>query len=260
MSLRRLLPFLMLLVISLTLMTYQSNKGIIIAPLRFIRNPFNHLNSLFHSLSSSIKEPFRKSMLRDEENRRLRAEIDRLMSEQQRYRDIFFENQRLRELLSLRENEKKYVAAARVISRGLDRWSNTIVIDKGKINGISKDMAVVTPRGLVGKVSLVTDNYAYVLLVTDINFSAAIRIQETRKEAILSGNEKNCILKYITQEDAVKEGEVVSTSGLDDLFPKDVVVGYISKVFRKGDSIFQNIEVRPFQDMTSLDEVAVIRR
>jgi len=259
MPLRRLFPLLLLLILSLTLMTYQSNKGNI-TPLRPLNSPFNHLNNLFHSISSAIKEPFRRLTLRDEENRRLRDEINRLLLEQQKYREAFFENQRLREILSLRQRETRYVTTARVISRGLERWSETVIINKGRKDGISKDMAVITPRGLVGKISRVDDAYAYVLLVTDINFSAAVKVQETRKDAILSGTGAGrCVLKYIPQEETVREGEVIVTSGFDDLFPHELTVGFVSRVSR-GSGIFQQIEVRPFQDLTKLDEVVVVRR
>jgi rod shape-determining protein MreC len=260
MSIRRFFPFFLLVVVALTLMTYQSNKGVI-APFRFAGDFLNHLNGIVHSFSATVREPFRKVMVTDEENRRLKAEMNRLILEQQRYRDIFFENARLREILGLREKAKRYVATARIIARGLDRWSNTVVIEKGKRDGVAKDMAVITPSGLVGKVSSVTDNYAYVLLMTDINFSVSVRIQETRKEAILSGTGgRRCVLKYVPQEEVIKEGEVVVTSGFDDLFPQEVSVGYVSRVSKKGDSIFQEIEITLFQDLTRLDEVVVVRR
>lgn len=260
MSIRRLFPLFLVLVLSLTLMTYQSNKGII-APFRFLSNPLNYLNDAIHSLSISVKEPFRKITVRDEENKKLRGEIHRLLLEQQRYRDLFFENQRLREILSLKERERRYITAARIISRGLDLWSNTLVIEKGKRDGITKDMAVITPLGLVGKISMVTDHYAYVLLITDINFSAAVRIQETRKEAILSGTgARRCVLKYIPEEGVIKEGEAVVTSGFDDVFPQELIVGHVSKVSKKGTSIFQQVEVTPSQDLTKLDEVIIVRR
>ena len=185
MSIRRLFPLFLLVVLSLTLMTYQSNKGPI-APFRFLSNPLNYLNDLIHSVSASLKEPFRRITVRDEEMKKLKGQIEGLLLEQQRYRDLFLENQRLREMLSLKERERRYVATARIISRGPDPWSNTLVIGKGTREGIAKDMAAVTPLGLVGKVTVVTDHYAYILLVTDINFSAAVRIQDTRNEALHS--------------------------------------------------------------------------
>ena len=260
MSIRRFFPLFLLLVLSLTLMTYQSNKGTI-APFRFLGTSLNRLNDVIYSMSASLKEPFRKIMVRDEENRRLRGEIEKLMMEQQKYRDLFFENRRLRDILALKEKELRYIATARIISRGLDRWSNTVVIEKGKRDGITKDMAVITPSGLVGKISMAADGYSYVLLISDINFSASVRIQETRKEAILSGTGgRRCILKYVPEEEVIREGEIVVTSGFDDLFPQEMPVGYISRVTKKGASIFQEIEVTPFQDLAKLDEVIIVKR
>jgi rod shape-determining protein MreC len=260
MYIRRLLPLLLLVVFSLTLMTYQSNKGRI-APFGFLSNPLNHLNALIHSFSASLKEPFRKVMLRDEENVRLRMEVNRLLLEQQGYREVFLENGRLREILSLKDQEKRYVATAQIISKGLDPWSGTAVINKGKHDGIAKDMAVITPVGLVGKVSMVQDGFAHILLMTDINFSAAVKIQETRRETILSGTGAGrCVLKYIPVEEEIKEGELVVTSGFDDLFPQDLIVGYVARVSKKGTSIFQEIEVAPSQDVTKLDEVVIVKR
>lgn len=260
MSIRRFLPFFLLLVISLTLMTYQSNKGTI-APFGFLSEPLNHLNEAIHSLSISVKEPFRKIALRDEENRKLNEEIGKLRLDHQKYREVFFENQRLRDIVSLKEREKRYVTTARIMSRGLDPWSNTLVIGKGRRDGVSKDMAVITPLGLVGKVFVAGDNYSYVLLVTDVSFSAAVKVQETRKEAILSGTGSgHCVLKYVSEEDAIKQGDLIITSGFDDLFPEELLVGYVSGVNKKGASIFQQVEVTPSQDLTSLDEVIILKR
>jgi rod shape-determining protein MreC len=260
MSLKRLFPLFLLVILSFTLMTYQSNKGSI-ALFRFMNPAITEVNDLLHSVSSSLQEPFRRITLRDEENRKLKEKIGRLELERQSYREVFFENQRLRQILSLKEKEKRYVATARIISKGWDRWANTLIIDKGLAHGIAKDMAVITPAGLIGKVSLVNNHYAYVLLITDINFSASVKIQETRKEAILSGTGSgSCIVKYIPQEEPLKEGGVVVTSGFDDLFPPEIPIGLISRVSKKGSGIFQQVEVTPFQEMTKLDEVVIIKR
>lgn len=260
MSLRRLLPLFLLLALSITIMTYQSNKGSI-ETLGFLGNPLNRLNSMLHTALISVKEPFRKIRLRDEENMKLKEDVNRLLLERQEYRDVFLENQRLRELLSLKKVERRYIATAGIISKGLDRWSNILIIDKGKRSGISKNMAVITPKGLVGKVSLVSENYAHVLLLTDINFSAAVKIQEARRDDILSGTGSgNCILKYVPYEETVKKGDIVVTSGFDELFPSGVPVGFISTVSKKGSGIFQQIEVKPFQDPSKLDEVIIVQR
>lgn len=259
MSLRRFLPLFLLILISFTIMTYQSNKGIT-APLGFIGKPLDRVNALVHSISSAVREPFRKMLIRESELRRLREENGRLLALQEKYRELVSENERLREILLLRERERRYVAAARVVSKGWDRWANTIIIDKGVRDGVAKDMAVITPLGLVGKVVVAGDRSSQVLLITDLNFSASVKVQETRQEAIYSGTGNDGSLKYISREDPISEGSVVVTSGFDGLFPAEVPVGYVSRATNRSSDIFQDVVVRPFQDLTRLDEVAVVKR
>ncbi|MBI4689263.1 MAG: rod shape-determining protein MreC [Nitrospirae bacterium] len=257
---KRLLLFFSLIIVSVALMTYQSNKGAI-NPLRLFGYPVNAANDVIHSLSSSVKEYFKKIQLRDKENRRLREEINGLLMEQQKYKEVLLENTRLRELLSLKENERRYVTAANVIARGNDRWANTIVIDRGRRDGIEKDMAAITPRGLVGKVLSSTDSYSYILLLNDINFSAAVRLQDSRTEGIVSGTGlRTCVLRYVSHEYEVKKNEMVLTSGLDSLFPADIPVGSVTKIIKKGAGLFQNIYITPFQDSTRLEEVVIVGR
>jgi len=260
MSRKRLLLFFSLIIVSFILMTYQINAGAF-SPLRIIKYPLNIANDAVHSVCSPIKTTLKKIKLRDEENRRLKLELATLLAERHKYKEAILENERLRELLSLKEKEKKYVAAARVIARGSDQWTNTLVINKGTHDGIEKDMAVITVRGLAGKILSASYSYSTVLLLNDVNFSAAIRLQESRTEGIISGtSSKNCILKYVSHEYEVKENETVLTSGLDSLFPAGIPVGSVTKIVKKGAGLFQNIEVTPFQNSSKLEEVLIIRR
>jgi rod shape-determining protein MreC len=258
---RRFLPLFVLLLICLIIISYQVNRGRDLNPFHFISSPLYIMNSITTGVMETIREPFRMLSLRDKENKRLKEEIKRLLLERQNYREIFLENQRLREILSLKERERRYIATARVISRSLDPFNDTIVIDKGIRDGIRKDMAVITPLGLIGKVSAVDNSYSTVLLLGDTSFSAAVKIQETRKDAIVSGDgNRRCLLKYIGHEDLVKEGDIVITSGFDDLFPEGIPVGYITRVSKRKSGFFQVIEVTPFQDLTGLDEVIILKR
>lgn len=258
---KRFFPLFTLILLCLIIISYQVNRGKDLGFFHFLSSPLYALNNLTTRTIEIIKKPFRIAFLRDEENKRLKAEIKRLLLERQDYREIFLENQRLRGVLSLKEREKRYVTVAKIISRSLDPFSDSMVINKGSLDGIGKDMAVITLLGLVGKVSSVTDRYSTVLLLRDTSFSAAVKIQETRKDAILSGNGINgCILKYVTYEDVVKEGDVIITSGFDDLFPEGIPVGYVSRISKGESGFFQAIEVRPFQDLTVLDEVIILKR
>ena len=200
-------------------------------------------------------------LLREEENTRLKAELSGLLKEQQSGGKRFSKTRRLRELLSLKEKERGYVTTARVIARSMEQWSNTVVLDKGLSDGIEKDMIAVTDKGLVGKISGVSQSYSYLLLLSDINFSAAARLQNSRTEGVISGTGfRKCQLKYVPYEEEVKKGDIVITSGLDLLFPPGIPIGYVSKVNKKDIGMFQDIEVIPFADDAKIEFVAIIRR
>jgi len=248
------------LIISIALMTYQSNKGKFV-PFGFLRNPFTWFSSLVNIVQDTVTSPFKRMFLREEENIQLKAELNKLLKEQQESQEILLENKRLKELLSLKDKKYGYVTTARVIARIPDHWSNTFILDKGLSQGVKKDMVAITPRGLVGKISEVSPSYSYLLLLTDINFSVATRLQESRGEGVVSGTGlQTCQLKYIPTEEEVKEGDIVITSGLDSIFPKGIPVGRVSKVDKKGTRLFQNIEVVQCEDTAKIEEVVIIKR
>jgi rod shape-determining protein MreC len=256
---KNVLLFLLVLSICFILMTYQSKKGQLLAG-NFLNNILNASHSLTKSVVDSIKSPFTRMALRDEDNALLRKRVDELLLERARYQEAVLENKRLKELLKLIENRQEYIAAARVLSRGIDQWAHTLVLDKGQNDGVSKDMSAVTPKGLAGKIFNATGSYSKLLLLTDINFSAAVRLQESRKEGVISGaGARRAILKYIPYEDEIKVGDIVITSGLDQLFPPGIPVGFISKIDKQGTGHFQYIEVTPYVDDSKLEEVLIIK-
>jgi rod shape-determining protein MreC len=256
---KRLLLFIFI-ILSLGLMTYQSNREHIL-PFKLLNNTLNRFHKIKTAVKDSLTSPFKLMLSREEENIRLKKELSKMLKEQQTYREVFLENKRLRELLSLKEKEHKYVTAARVIARSPDQWSNTVILDKGLLDGITKNMIAITCRGLAGKISGVSDSYSNLLLLSDINFSAAARLQESRTEGVISGTGfRKCQLKYIPYEEEVRKGDIVITSGLDSLFPQGIPIGYISNISKKGIGIFQEIEVLPFIDSSKIEEVVIIKK
>jgi len=257
---KRLLLFLFI-IISLSLMTYQSNRRPLLPFKSLTNNVLNAFYDLKQSVGDSVKAPFKRMLLREEENARLKAELSGMLRERQTCREALLENGRLMKLLSLKGTEQRYVTAARVIGKNTEQWSNTVVIDKGLSDGVKKDMIAITDKGLVGKISEASQSHAYLLLMVDINFSAAARIQDTRTEGVVSGTGfRKCQLKYIPFEEKVKKGDVIITSGLDMLFPQGIPIGYVSNVNNRVLGFFQDIEVRPFVDSTKIEDVAIIKR
>ncbi len=256
---KRLLLFLFI-IIALSLMTYQSNRKSLL-PLKSMNNTFNFFYGMKNSLAEFVKEPFRRMLLREEENLKLKAELSQLLRERQEWREAVLENKSLKEILALKGREHGYVTAASVIGRSVDQWSNTVILDKGLSGGVMKDMIAVTDKGLVGKISDVYPSYSYLLLLTDINFSASARLQESRTEGVISGTGyRMCQLRYIPYEEEVKKGAIVITSGLDELFPAGIPVGYVSRVNKNAVGFFQDIKVTPFVDNAKTEVVAIIKR
>jgi rod shape-determining protein MreC len=257
---RKRLLLLLFVVLSLSLMTYQSNRKHFL-PFRFLNVMLNGFHEVGTSVEDFVASPFKRMLLREEENTRLRAELSKMIREEQEWREAVLQNKRFRELLSLKEKERRYVTTARVIARNMDQWSNTVVLDKGLSDGIEKDMIAVTDKGLVGKISGVSRSYSYLLFPSDINFSAAARLQESRIEGVVSGTGfRRCQLKYVPYEEEVKKGDIVITSGLDLLFPQGIPIGYVSKVNKKDIGMFQDVEVIPFTDDAKIEFVVIIKR
>ncbi|MEW6067234.1 MAG: rod shape-determining protein MreC [Nitrospirota bacterium] len=251
---------LILVIISLGLMTYQSKKQHL-QPFYFLNNIFSQFHEIKHSIKTSIKAPFRRMLLREEENIKLKKEIAKLFEERQKFQEALFENKRLKELLALKEKEHRYVTAARVIAKGINSWSITFILDKGESDGISKDMTAITPYGLAGKISSVSDSHSTLLFLTDINFSAAVRLQKSRAEGVISGTGfKKCYLKYISSDEKIEKGDIIITSGLNSLFPEGIPVGYVLEVNKEEGGIFQQIEMLPFVDSSKLEEVVIISK
>lgn len=253
------LLFFLLIIVSVILMIYQSKKGHFSGG-NSLNDLLNNLHSTTDSFGDKIKRPFKRMALREEENNKLRQQVSELMTEREKCQEALLENKRLRELLNIHESRRNVIAAARVIARGVDHWAKMLTLDKGTKEGIEKDLSAITPKGLAGKIMSASDSYSNLLLLTDINFSASVRLQENRNEGVISGTgTRKCVLKYIPYEEEVKTGDIVITSGLDALFPPGIPVGYISKVDKSGTGHFQYIEVTPFQDDFRIEEVIIVK-
>ncbi|MDI6801724.1 MAG: rod shape-determining protein MreC [Thermodesulfovibrionales bacterium] len=257
---KRVLILLVLFLTAFILMTIQHSSqrsGKIFILLRSLSYPYDMINSLTSSAKNTLKE-FWSAF---DENKRLKKDLRDALFERQRYSEVIHENKRLNEMLNMKEHLPNYVTTAKVIARGYDKLLNIVIMDKGKNNGVKKDMAVMSPAGLVGKVYSVKDDFSEVLLLKDPNFSVAVRLQNSRREGIISGTGHNyCLLKYVPPEESVVKGELVITSGLDGVFPQGLPVGVISLVKKEGIEFFQYIQVLPLQSDAKIEEVAVVSK
>jgi rod shape-determining protein MreC len=151
---------------------------------------------------------------------------------------------------------------ARVVSGPVSNFDNIVVLGKGRADGISSGMPVVTRGGLVGVVSNVSDHRAIVTLVTDPGFRVGVRLSRTDQIGVARGQGRGRPLIIDSGVDAnvkIRRNELVTTSGLNDsLFPPDVPVGKVlSSAVSEGD-LDQRVVVQPVADVDALTFVDVM--
>jgi rod shape-determining protein MreC len=151
------------------------------------------------------------------------------------------------------------VCAAEVIGKDPSPWFKTIIIDKGKDDGVGKGMAVVIPEGIAGQIMDVSSRYSKVLLIIDPNSAVDVMVQRTRARGIIKGGPAGrCHIKYVLRKQDVSVGDQIISSGLDGVFPKGLAVGHVSGVIKRNSGIFQEVTVTPHIDFEKLEEVLVV--
>lgn len=193
------------------------------------------------------------------ENERLRRRIQELEVERQRLLEADAVNRKLRQLLEFRSQLPSKAVTASIIANSASSWFQGCILDKGSADGVQKNMAVVTPLGVVGKVVSVTKRSAKVILLTDANSGIDVLVQRTRSRGIVSGSLDNgTVLKYVKRSEDVQVGDRLITSGVDGVFPKGLLVGTVIKVNKQHLGLFQSVEVLPAVQSSRVEEVLVV--
>ncbi len=177
------------------------------------------------------------------------------------------EIEELKDTLKLNQTLTEYnTVNATVLSRNKSYWFNTITIDKGKKDGIEVDMAVITKNGLVGKISKVSYTSSEVKLITsdDINYKVSVGISTENGDtyAILNGYDKKTGLLMVTGVDkttAIKENDVVTTSGLGGKEPRGIYVGVVKKQENDKYNLSKTVYLKTGQDFNSIHYLTVLK-
>ncbi|MDP9147290.1 MAG: rod shape-determining protein MreC [Acidobacteriota bacterium] len=192
------------------------------------------------------------------ENEALHRENDDLKMQLNQLQSKAAEADRLAMLLNFRKSHLNVpMLAARVIATSAGTASATVVLDRGLKDGIKKNMGVITPEGVVGKVVEVYNDNAEVLLLTDKDSGVGAMLGNSRIQSPVGGTgEPLLAMKYVANDDTVNVGERVVTSGMDKIFPRDLPIGTITDI--KPGNPFKTIRVRPSANLERLEEVIVL--
>lgn len=204
-----------------------------------------------------------------DENKAYRQELELISLYQAKLEESYREIEALKKLAELKSTYSQYdLISAKIALRSADSFNHSLSLDVGSKDGVSINDAVISSKGLIGKVVDVSESQATVLLLTtetSLNkVTVKIQIDPSKTaEAILENYDPNAqayILKLLDTQSSIIVGMKVISSGLGGAFPSGLLVGEVSKVEALSNAIGLRIEVNPAVDFYNIDYVAVVKR
>lgn len=200
------------------------------------------------------------------ENADLQHEVARLNVEQSQLRMLEYENEDLRRLLKFIPRQSADLVAAEVLSRSRDGWWQTLRLNKGSEEGIEANMAVISMDGLIGKTVAVSRNTADVLLLSDPTCRVSARLLRSGSFGMVNGRGPSwqgqvfCRMEFIHKNDELKAGDEVVSSGLGGVFPPNIPIGYVERIYTDSSGLFQQADVITRADLSNLRYVFVLKQ
>jgi rod shape-determining protein MreC len=199
-----------------------------------------------------------------EQNKMLKNEVIQLREQNLKADEYAAENARLHALLGYKQTTPQFdLVVGRVIGREAATWTRVIVIDRGTMDGVQPEMAVVTYQGLVGNVVEVSPNSAKVELLLDPRSAVGTLVQrpESRVAGIVQGDTTDPMVPHmvnIPRNADIVEGDTIVTSGFGGIYPKGLIVGRVREVKNDDGGLLKYAVLEPAVDFQKLEDVAVI--
>ncbi len=192
------------------------------------------------------------------ENERLRNDVNTLRLRNRELESQSAEAHRLASLLNFREAHLEApMLAAQVIGASADPTSHTLFINRGERDHVRRNMGVITPDGVVGKIVEVFPSTAQVLLINDKDSGVGALFASSRTHGVVKGSgDPEPHMEYVINEEKLQSGDALVTSGEDRIFPKDLLIGNVDEA--KPGNPFQVISVRPAARLDRLEDVIVL--
>jgi rod shape-determining protein MreC len=192
------------------------------------------------------------------ENDELKRQLADTQVALQEQRALADRSRGLERLLDLRNQVALSTVAAEIIGAAATPDFRTVTIDKGAADGLKKDMSVIAPAGIVGRVVVSSVRSAKVQLLIDRNAAAGGIVERSRAQGILVGEgDRQLRMDFVADAADVVVGDVIVTSGIDGIYPKGFVIGRVETVEKSGGA-YHRIIVRPAVDFSGLEDVLVV--
>ncbi len=196
-----------------------------------------------------------------ERNAELEELVQSLQAEVFELRNYKRENEWLREALDFKNEREHDLLVAEVIGRSPSNWESTIILNKGMAHGVEKGMAVVTNDGVVGTVINVSRYSCTVLLIIDAQSATGGLVQATGDLVLVEGGQadrETLMARPLSRDTVVEVGDIIVTSGLSTVYPKNLPVGEVVAVEPRDYNLSFSAVVRPFVDFARLEYVLIV--
>lgn len=196
------------------------------------------------------------------ENDDLKTEIIELRHENARLKYLKRQNASLKKLMSLTDERVRGKAIfANVAARDPHSWNEEFTLDKGWRDGVCRDMVAVSPEGLVGRVRYVGGSSCRIKNINSEDIEIPVVLASLAVHGVLCTDDKGrSVVRYISYETEVPEGEAVFTSGLGEIYPRGFAVGTVSKSRAGSDAYFQDIYLNLSVDFSKVETVALVKK
>lgn len=238
------------------------NDNLLTSATKTIFSPILTVTSKMSQSAGNFKDYLIELKVYREENERLNAEINKMKTESRDVAELTAENERLKSLLSIKSSLKYQTKAGLVISNEPNNWNSTLVINKGSNDGVSIGNAVLSSKGIVGKVSAVGFGWARVSSLLNDETAVGVRILRTGELAVVEGDlelskSNFCKMSFFDKGTDMVVGDLLETTGSAGLYPEGWIVGTIAKI-QSDASGREYAVVEPAVDFSNLYEVLVV--
>lgn len=217
-----------------------------------------------YQLSSFIGKNYLEFKTKSElisENKGLKDQLTILLKEKSEFYSEKEENDFLHQQLNFAPRAAAESLFARVIGKSVDNTQNALIVEAGEISGVRVGQPVLVGNGvIIGKINKVNKNSSFVLLLNDDQSKIAVKIQnQTKTFGVLEGEYGLGLkMRLIPQNEAIKEGDVIVTSGLENLIPANIIVGQVEGIVSPSEELFQEASVKSFVDFNKVALVNII--
>lgn len=223
---------------------------------------YNYFRQSVNAIANYIKAPFSKfaDLAQAElENEMLREQLLLLSLENESLLIQGIENERLKELLGLKQNLQYSIVPAKVINRGMTTSVVAVTINCGSNDGVQKNNPVITPNGVIGKIYSVSEKTSIVQLINDNEFRLGVRFIPSAETGILRWKANNiCEVREVYKNSEISVGDKVITSGLSDIFPEGLPIGTVSSVINDRTQFQKIVSVKISEKLNALTYLFVI--